>query len=226
MSTPSRMTIAWDRLDQMGLLPQDSSVVEPPPITTIAWTPLLGPTIFDYDPSDFVITPGGGEEVVVTPPPTEGGGGGGTPPGGESGTGTGTGSGTPPAGETGTGGGGGPAPHYGHPQLKLTHRRTVKLFLKDGFFVDIDVTAPAHVRAVLQTKAKGAKGKVQTFNLTKVLNTEVGADGGKVTLQPSRAGRMALSKVKGQISATLVLVVNYGNGQKPVQMSQHVSIVG
>jgi hypothetical protein len=221
MSTPSRMTIAWDRLDQMGLLPQDSSVVEPPPITTIAWTPLLGPTIFDYDPSDFVITPGGGEEVVVTPPPTEGGGGGGTPPGGE--VGTGTGGGAPPAGETGTGG---PAPHYGHPQLKLTHRRTVKLFLKDGFFVDIDVTAPAHVRAVLQTKAKGAKGKVQTFNLTKVLNTEVGADGGKVTLQPSRAGRMALSKVKGQISATLVLVVNYGNGQKPVQMSQHVSIVG
>jgi len=215
MSTPSRMTIAWDRLDQMGLLPEDSSVVEPPPITTIAWTPLLGPTILDYDPSDFVITPGGGEEVVVTPPPTEGGGG--TPPGGGSGTG----------GETGTGGGGGaPAPHYGHPQLKLTHRRTVKLFLKDGFFVDIDVTAPAHVRAVLQTKAKGAKGKVQTFNLTKVLNTEVGADGGKVTLQPSRAGRMALSKVKGQISATLVLVVNYGNGQKPVQMSQHVSIVG
>jgi hypothetical protein len=215
MSTPSRMTIAWDRLDQMGLLPEDSSVVEPPPITTIAWTPLLGPTILDYDPSDFVITPGGGEEVVVTPPPTEGGGG--TPPGGESGTG----------GETGTGGGGGaPAPHYGHPQLKLAHRRTVKLFLKDGFSVDIDVTAPAHVRAVLQTKAKGAKGKVQTFNLTKVLNTEVGADGGKVTLQPSRAGRMALSKVKGQISATLVLVVNYGNGQKPVQMSQHVSIVG
>jgi hypothetical protein len=220
MSTPSRMTIAWDRLDQMGLLPQDSSVVEPPPITTIAWTPLLGPTIFDYDPSGFVITPGGGEEVVVTPPPTEGGGG--TPPVGE----TGTGGGTPPAGETGTGGGGGPSPHYGHPQLKLTHRRTVKLFLKDGFFVDIDVTAPAHVRAVLQTKAKGAKGKVQTFNLTKVLNTEVGADGGKVTLQPSRAGRMALSKVKGQVSATLVLVVNYGNGQKPVQMSQHVSIVG
>jgi hypothetical protein len=210
MSTPSRMTIAWDRLDQMALLPQDSSVVIPPPITTIAWTPLLGPTIFDYDPSDFVITPGGGEEVVVTPPPTEGGGG--------------TGGGTPPAGETGTGGG--PAPHYGHPHLSLTHRRTVKLFLKDGFFVDIDVTAPAHVRAVLQTKAKGAKGKVQTFNLTKVLNAKVGADGGKVTLQPSRAGRMALSKVKGSVSATLVLVVNYGNGQKPVQMSQHVSIVG
>ncbi|HJZ37181.1 MAG TPA: hypothetical protein VJ204_13005, partial [Solirubrobacterales bacterium] len=73
MSTPSRMTIAWDRLDQMGLLPENSSVVEPPPITTIAWTPLLGPTIFDYDPSDFVITPGGGEEVATTPPPTEGG---------------------------------------------------------------------------------------------------------------------------------------------------------
>jgi hypothetical protein len=213
MSTLSRMTIAWDRLDQMALLPQDSSVVIPPPITTIAWSPLLGPTIFDYDPSDFVITPGGGEEVVVTPPPTEGGG---TPPAGETGTG---------GGSPGTGGGA-PVPHYGHPQLKLAHRRTVKLFLKDGFLVDIDVTAPAHVRAVLQTKAKGAKGKVQTFNLTKVLNTEVGADGGKVTLHPSRAGRMALSKVKGQISATLVLVVNYGNGRKPVQMSQHVSIVG
>ena len=219
--TPSRMTIPWDRLDQMALLPQDSSVVIPPPVTTIAWTPLLGPTLFEPAFVEHEVAPGGGEEVVVTPPPTEGGGGG-TLPGGESGTG----GGTPPAGETGTGGGGGPAPHYGHPQLKLTHRRTVKLFLKDGFFVDIDVTAPAHVRAVLQTKAKGAKGKVQTFNLTKVLNTEVGADGGKVTLQPSRAGRMALSKVKGQISATLVLVVNYGNGQKPVQMSQHVSIVG
>jgi hypothetical protein len=214
MSTPSRMTIAWDRLDQMGLLPQDSSVVEPPPITTIAWTPLLGPTIFDYDPSDFVITPGGGEEVVVTPPPGESGGGG-TPPAGE----TGTGGGTPP-------GNGSPAPSYGHPHLSLAHRRTVKLFLKDGLLVDVGVTAPAHVRAVLQTKAKGAKGKVQTFNLTKVLNTEVGADGGKVTLQPSRAGRMALAKVKGPISATLVLVVNYGNGQKPVQMKQHVSIVG
>ena len=75
MSTPSRMTIAWDRLDQMGLLPQDSSVVEPPPITTIAWTPSLGSTISEHHPSDFVITPGGGEEVVVTPPPTEGGGG-------------------------------------------------------------------------------------------------------------------------------------------------------
>jgi hypothetical protein len=210
--TPSRMTIPWDRLDQMALLPQDSSVVIPPPVTTIAWTPLLGPTLFEPAFVEHEVAPGGGEEVVVTPPPTEGGG---TPPAGE----TGTGGGTPPEG-------GGPAPHYGHPQLKLTHRRTVKLFLKDGFFVDIDVTAPAHVRAVLQTKAKGPKGKVQTFNLTKVLNTKVGADGGKVTLHPSRAGRMALSKVKGQISATLVLVVNYGNGQKPVQMSQHVSIVG
>src|ERR1700744_5404393 len=79
MSTPSRMTIAWDRLDQMALLPQDSSVVIPPPITTIGWTPLLGPTIFDYDPSDFVITPGAGEEGGVTP--TASGGGGGAGPG-------------------------------------------------------------------------------------------------------------------------------------------------
>jgi hypothetical protein len=37
---------------------------------------------------------------------------------------------------------------------------------------------------------------------------------------------MALSKVEGSISATLVLVVNYGNGQKPVQLKQHVTIVG
>ena len=205
--TPSRMTIAWDRLDQMALLPQDSSVVIPPPVTTIAWTPLLGPTLFEPAVVEHPTPPGGGEEVVTTPPPTEGGG-------------------TSPAGETGTGGGAPPAPVYGHPHLSMTHRRTVKLFLKDGFLVDIGVTAPAHVRAVLQTKAKGRKGKVQTFDLTKVLSTEVGADGGKVTLHPSRAGRMALSKVKGQVSATLVVVVNYGNGQKPVQLKQHVSIVG
>jgi hypothetical protein len=199
MSTPSRMTIAWDRLDQMALLPQDSSVVIPPPITTIAWTPLLGPTIFDYDPSDFVITPGGGEEVA-------------TPPAG---------GGLPPAG-----GGAEPPPHYGRPHLTIAHRRSVKLFLKDGFFVDIHTTAPAHVRAVLQTKAKGAKGKTHTLNLTKVLNTEVGSGQRKLTLHPSRGGRMSLHKLKGSISATLVVVVNYGNGQKPVQLRQHVRIVG
>jgi hypothetical protein len=210
MSTPSRMTIAWDRLDQCGLLPEDSSVVIPPPITTIAWTPLLGPTIFDYDPSDFVVTPGGGEEVVVTPPPTGGGG----ETGGGGGTGTGTGPGEPPP------------VHYGHPHLTIAHRRTAKLFLKDGFFVDIDVTAPAHVRAVLETKVSGLKKKPHTVNLTKVLTTEVGTDGKKITLHPSRAGRMALSKLAGSISATLVVVVNYGNGQKPVQMKQHVRIIG
>ncbi len=217
MSTPSRMTIAWDRLDQMALLPQDSSVVEPPPITTIAWTPLLGPTIFDYDPSDFVITPGGGEEVVTTPPPGEGGGGGGgNPSGGETG-----------GGGTGTGNGGGaPPPHYGHPQLSMAHRRTVKLFLKEGFFVDVEVTAPAHVRAVLESKIAGLKGKPRTVALTKVLSTEVGADGKKITLLPSRTGRMALSKLEGSISATLLIVVNYGNGQKPVQLKQHVRITG
>jgi hypothetical protein len=201
MSTPSRMTIAWDRLDQMALLPQDSSVVEPPPITTIAWTPLLGPTIFDYDPSDFVITPGGGGEVVVTPPPTEGG--------------------SPPAGGSPE-----PPPHYGRPHLTIAHRRSVKLFLKDGFFVDVHTTAPAHVRAVLETKAKGAKGKTHTLNLTKVLNTEVGSGERKLTLHPSRGGRMSLHKLKGSISATLEVVVNYGNGQKPVRLKQHVSIVG
>ena len=131
MSTPSRMTIAWDRLDQMGLLPQDSSVVEPPPITTIAWTPLLGPTIFDYDPSDFVITPGGGEEVRRRRRRRKG--------------------------RYAAAGGARRRPHYGRPHLTVAHRRSVKLFLKDGFFVDIHTTAPAHVRAVLETKAKGAK---------------------------------------------------------------------
>ena len=198
MSTPSRMTIAWDRLDQMALLPQDSSVVIPPPKTTIAWTPLLGPTIFDYDPSDFVVTPGGGEEAVKTPPV----GGGGTAPG------------TPP-------------PHYGHPHLTVAHRLTAKLFLKHGFYVHVHPTAPAHVRAVLETKVQGAKkGKTHTVNLSQVLSTEVGDEQRKLTLHPSRAGRMSLNRLKGSISATLEVVVNYGNGQKPIRMKRHVRIVG
>lgn len=198
MSTPSRMTIAWDRLDQMALLPQDSSVVIPPPLTTIAWTPLLGPTIFDYDPSDFVVTPG---ENVATPPPTEGGGGGTTP--------------------------GGPTPHYGHPHLTVAHRLSAKTFLEHGFYLHIHPTAPAHVRAVLETKVEGArKGKVHTLNLSKVLATEVGDQERKLTLHPSRGGRMALHKLKGSISATLEVVVNYGNGQKPVHLRRHVRIIG
>ncbi len=201
MSTPSRMTIAWDRLDQMGLLPQDSSVVEPPPITTIAWTPLLGPTILDYDPSDFVITPGGGEEVITTPPPTEGGGGGTAP--------------------------GTPLPHYGHPHLTVAHRLSVKVFLEHGFYVHIHATAPAHVRAVLETKVHGAKkGKTHTLNLTKVLATEVGDQERKLTLHPSRSGRMALHKLKGSTSATLEVVVNYGNGQKPIRLRRHLAVIG
>jgi hypothetical protein len=201
MSTPSRMTIAWDRLDQMALLPQDSSVVIPPPITTIAWTPLLGPTIFDYDPSDFVITPGGGEEVVTTPP-------------------SGGGTGTAPEGNE-------PPPHYGHPHLTVAHRRSVKLFLKDGFYVNVHTTAPAHVRAVLETKVQGLnKKKPHTVNLTKVLSAEVGTEQRKLTLHPSRAGRMSLNKLKGSVSATLEVVVNYGNGQKPIRMRRHVRIIG
>jgi hypothetical protein len=207
MSTPSRMTIPWDRLDQMALLPEDSSVVIPPPKTTIAWSPLLGPTIFDYDPNDFVVTPGADEEVV-TPP------GGGGEAGGDSGGGSGPGSpGTNP-------------PHYGHPQLTIAHRRSVKLFLKDGYFVHLHTTAPAHVRAVLQTKTKGKKDRTHLLNLTKVLNAKVGSGQRKLTLHPSRGGRFTLHKLKGSISATLVVVVNYGNGQKPVTLRQHVSIVG
>jgi hypothetical protein len=201
MSTPSRMTIAWDRLDQMALLPQDSSVVEPPPKTTIAWTPMLGPTIFDYDPTDFVITPGAGEEA-------------GSPPGE-------TGGGTPPPGT-----GGGAPHHYGRPHLSVANRRSLKLFLKDGFFVDIHAPAAAHIRAVLETKVKGAKGKPHTVNLTKVLTTEVGTEQRKLTLHPSHGGRLVLSKLKGSVSATLVLLVNYGGGQKRIEIRHHVVIVG
>src|ERR1700761_3837094 len=94
--TPSRMTIAWDRLDQMALLPQDSSVVIPPPVTTIAWTPLLGPTLFEPAVVEHPTPPGGGEEVVTTPPPTEGGG-------------------TSPAGETRDGGGSAAGPRVRPP---------------------------------------------------------------------------------------------------------------
>jgi len=202
MSTPSRMTIAWDRLDQMALLPEDSSVVTPPPKTTIAWTPLLGPTIFDYDPSDFVVTPGANEEASA--PPEGGGGGGGTPPGGGEPT----------------------PPHYGRPRVTIAHRRSVKLFIEDGLFIHIHTTAPAHVRAVLETKAKGKKGRTHLLKLSKVLNAKVGSGDHKLTLHPSRGGRMSLHKLKGSVWATLVVVVNYGNGQKPVQMRQHVSIVG
>jgi hypothetical protein len=205
MSTPSRMTIAWDRLDQMALFPPDSSVVTPPPKTTIAWTPLLGPTIFDYDPNSFVVTPGAGGEVA-TPPPAEGGGGATAPGGGKS----------PPQ----------PPPHHGRPHLTFAHRRSAKLFLEDGFFVDVHTTAPAHVRAVLETKAKGRKGKAHTLYLSKVLNAKVGSGQHKLTLHPSRAGRMALHKLQGSISATLVVVVNYGNGQKPIHLRRHLSIVG
>lgn len=177
---------------------------------------MLGPTIFDYDPSDFVITPGGGEEVVVTPPPTEGGGGGTAPGGGG------------PSSVVVTPGGGQspPPPQYGHPHLTVAHRRSVKLFLKDGFFVDIHATAPGHVRAVLETKVQGLKGKPHTVNLTKVLTTEVGTEQRKLTLHPSRAGRLSLSKLQGSVSATLVVIVNYGDSQKPIEMKQHVRIVG
>jgi hypothetical protein len=199
--TPSHMTIPWDRLDQMALLPQDSSVVIPPPVTTIAWTPLLGPTLFEPAFVEHEVAPGGGEEVVTTPPPAEGG--------------------SPPAGGSPE-----PPPHYGRPHLTIAHRRSVKLFLKDGFFVDVHTTAPAHVRAVLETKVHGMKGKTHTVNLTKVLNTKVGEGERKLTLHPSRGGRMSLNKLKGSISATLEVVVNYGNGQKPVRLKQHVSIVG
>ncbi len=195
--TPSRMTIPWDRLDQMALLPQDSSVVIPPPKTTIAWTPLLGPTLFEPAFVEHETPPSGGEEVVTTPPA----GGGGTSPG------------TPP--------------HYGHPHLTVAHRLSVKVFLKHGFYVHIHPTAPAHVRAVLETKVKGAKkGKAHTLNLSKVLATEVGDQERKLTLHPSRGGRMALHKLKGSTSATLEVVVNYGNGQKPIRLKRHVRIIG
>jgi hypothetical protein len=192
------MTIEWDRLDNMALLPEDSSVVTPPPITTIAWTPMLGPTIFDYDPSDMVVTPGAGEEVA---PPAEGG--------------------TPPAGEAP----GGPT-KPSRPGTIVAARRSKKLFLKEGLIVNVDADAPARVRAVLRAKVPARKGKPYLLNLTKVLTVEVGTEPSKLTLHPSRGGRRALARLDGPVSATLVMVFRYGPGFDPVHVTKHVTITG
>jgi hypothetical protein len=191
------MTIAWDRLDNMALLPEDSSVVIPAPITTIAWTPMLGPTIFDYDPADMVVTPGAGE--VVTPP-AEGG---------------------PPAGEAP----GGPV-KPGRPRTIVAARRGKKLFLKEGLFVHVDTEAPARVRAVLRAKVPARKGKPYLLNLTKVATVDVGTDPRKLTLHPSRGGRRALARIDHPLSATLVMVFRYGPGFDPVHVTKHVKITG
>jgi len=199
----SRMTIPWDRGDQMGLLPPDSSFVYPEPIMTIAWEPLTTPTIFDYDPADLLITPGAGEDVASPP--------------GESG-------GPPPA--SGGGGEAPPAHHFGRPRIHVVHRRSAKLFLAEGLFVDVHPTAPARVRAVLRATVRGTKGRPRHVNLTKLVVSEVGTDGRKLTLHPSRAGRRTLARVDGPVPATLFMVVRYGGGQKPIRTQQHVTIVG
>jgi hypothetical protein len=191
------MTIAWDRLDNMALLPEDSSVVTPPPITTIAWTPMLGPTIFDYDPADMLVTPGAGEEVVAPP---------------ESGS---------PPGES-PGAPGKPAA----PRVVVAARRSKKLFLKEGFPVHVHAAAPARVRAVLRAKVPARKGKPYLLNLTKVMTVEVGTESRTLTLHPSRGGRRALARLDGPLSATLILVFRYGPGFDPVHVTKHVTITG
>jgi hypothetical protein len=194
----SRMTIAWDRGDQMGLLPPDSSFVYPEPIMTIAWEPLTTPTIFDYDPADMLVTPGAGEEVAA--PPESGG----SPPGK---------GGEPPA-----------AGNPGMPQVHLAVRRSEKLFLKEGYFLDVQAAAPARVRAVLRAKVPGHKGRPRFVNLTKILTADIGTDPRKLTLHPSRAARRALGRIDGPVAATLVMVVRYGPGIEPVHLTKHVII--
>jgi hypothetical protein len=203
MSTTSRMSIGWDRGDQMGLLPPASEVVYPEPKMTIAWEPLTTPTIFDYDPADLLVTPGAGEEA------------------------------SPPPGETGTGGGGRPtsggeppAHHFGRPHIVVPHRRSEALFLKEGLFVDVHAPAPARVRAVLRATVHGAKGKLRKVDLTKLLVTEVGTEAHKLQLHPSRGGRRALHLLDGSVPATLNLVVRYGGGEKPLLLAYPVKIVG
>lgn len=195
----SKMTIAWDRPDQVGFFPPDSGVVYPEPKMTIEWEPLTTATILDYDPSDMVVTPGAGEEVAT--PPAEGG--------------------TPPAGEAP----GGPT-RPGKPGTIVAARRSKKLFLKEGLFVNVDADAPARVRAVLRAKVPARKGKPYLLNLTKVLTVEVGTDAQKLTLHPSRGGRRALARLDGPLSATLVMVFRYGPGFDPVHVTKHVTITG
>ncbi|UJA20203.1 hypothetical protein HJD18_08225 [Thermoleophilia bacterium SCSIO 60948] len=47
------LTVAWDRGERIGLPAPDSETVYPEPKLTVEWTPLINPTIIDYDPSEF-----------------------------------------------------------------------------------------------------------------------------------------------------------------------------
>lgn len=194
----NKMTVQWDRGEQIGLMPPASEVVYPDPKMTVAWAPLTTPVIIDYDPADLLVSPGAGEEA----PPGQGGG-----PG------------------EGPGGGGGPT-HYGRPDFVVPRRRGEKAFLEDGLLVGIDAPAPARVRAVLRGKLPRTETlPPRSLNLTKVLTKEIGAGEGRLVLRPSRSGRRALHRLDGGIGAELILVVHYGNGQDPIRIERGLTIV-
>lgn len=195
----SKMTVQWDRGEQIGFMPPASEVVYPDPKLTVGWVPLTTATIIDYDPADLLVSPGAGEDSS----PAEGDG-----PG------------------KGTGGGGGSPTHYGRPKLTVPRRRGEKAFLEDGLLVGIDAPAPARVRAALLGELPKTKTlPARSLNLTKVLTKEIGAGEGRLTLHPSRAGRRALHRLDEGVRAELILVVRYGNGQDPIRIERGLTIV-
>lgn len=199
----TKMTVNWDRGEQIGFMPQASEVVYPEPILTVEWVPLTTATIIDYDPADLLVTPGAGEDVSP---------GGGPGPGDDGGPGDGGGPGTPT--------------HYGRPHLVVPKRRSEKSFLEHGLRIGIDAPAPARVRAVLKGKLPRTRSQPPRWlNLTKVLTEETGAGEGGLVLKPSRTGRRILHRLDDSVPARLHLVVRYGNGQDPIRMARGLRIV-
>ncbi|HZO05034.1 MAG TPA: hypothetical protein VFB52_01485 [Solirubrobacterales bacterium] len=197
----SKMTVDWDRGEQIGFMPEASEVVYPEPILTVEWVPLTTATIIDYDPADLLVTPGAGPDV---------------PPGGGPGEGGGPGGGDGPGAPT----------HYGRPQLVVPKRRSEKSFLEHGLRIGIDAPAPARVRAVLKGKLPRTKTQPSRWlNLTKVVTQDTGAGEGALVLDPSRAGRRALHRLEDSVRAELILVVRYANGQDPIRIERGLTIV-
>lgn len=193
----SKLTVDWDRGEQIGFMPPASEVVYPDPKLTIEWVPLTTAVIIDYDPADLLVSPGAGEDA----PPGQGEG-------------------------PGEGPGGGEPTVYGRPQLLVPKRRSEKAFLEDGLSIGIEAPAPARVRAVLKGKLPRTKTQPpRRLDLTKVLNGEIGAGEGRLALHPSRSGRRALNRLGGSVGAELILVVRYANGQDPIRIERGLKIV-